>query len=238
MLFFYKNNMNIQSYYTKGEQPLLLQGLTGTLEAILQCPENPRLDYLAILGHPHSLYGGTMHNKVVTTLSRAFQDINIPSVRFNFRGVGQSQGVYDAGIGESEDMLSLMKQFQQDTPNLHFCLAGFSFGSYVAYRAAAQATEMVQSLISIAPAVQHYDFSEFNVFKHHAIRHWGIIQGEADDTALPEAVYAWYAQLNPKPTLIKMPETGHFFHSRLGELKNHLLTLMKESNLVFKSYTM
>lgn len=211
--------MNIQSHYKKGEQPLMLAGNDGALEAVLLCPEIVNLHYLAILGHPHSLYGGTMQNKVVTTMARAFQDLGIPSLRFNFRGVGQSQGVYDAGMGESEDILSLMQQFQKNTPDLRFFLAGFSFGSYVTYRAAAKATENIHGLISVAPAVQHYDFTEFQQLTFP----WTIIQGEEDDTALPEAVYEWHAQLNPQPKLIKMPETGHFFHSRLGELKENLL---------------
>lgn len=211
--------MNIQSYFRRGETPLLLNGVVGTLETILQCPAEPRLDYLAILGHPHPLYGGTMQNKVVTTLARAFQDLGIPSLRVNFRGVGQSQGAYDAGLGESEDFLHLIQQFQQDTPNLRFCLAGFSFGSYVIYRTAAQISDKVECLVSVAPAVQHYDFTEFK----NLTMPWLVIQGEEDDTALPEAVYEWHSHLKPQPTLIKMPGTGHFFHSRLGELKDHLV---------------
>ncbi len=210
--------MNIQSLYRKGEQSLFLEGLTGKLEAILQCPSESRFDYLAILGHPHSLYGGTMQNKVVTTLARTFQDLGIPSLRFNFRGVGQSEGAYDAGIGESDDMIFIMKELLKDTPNLRFCLAGFSFGSYVTFRAAAKSTDHVQCLASIAPAVQHYDFTEFAGFSLP----WVVVQGEEDEIALPEAVYQWHAELKPQPLLIKMPDTTHFFHSRLGDLKDHL----------------
>ena len=214
--------MNIQSLYKQGEQTLLLNGEVGSLEAILQCPKVSNLKYLALLGHPHSLYGGTMQNKVVTTLARAFQTLGIPSLRFNFRGVEQSQGVYDAGIGESEDMLRLMKTFQEAKPDLKFILAGFSFGSYVTFRAAALAKESIQGLISVAPAVQHYSFEEFEGLSFP----WVVIQGEEDDTALPEAVYEWHAKLKPSPQLIKMPETGHFFHSRLGDLTTHLLEVI------------
>ncbi len=206
------------------EQFLTLNGTDGTLEGIFQSSKNPNPNYLAILGHPHSLYGGTMQNKVVTTLARAFQDLDISSVRFNFRGVGKSQGVYDAGIGESEDMLAIINHYQNENPNVRFFIAGFSFGSYVAYRAAAQTKkEDILGLISVAPAVQHYDFTEFKNLTFP----WTIIQGEEDDTALPEAVYEWHDQLEPKPQLIKMPETGHFFHSRLGELKEHLTTVIQ-----------
>lgn len=214
--------MNIQSLYRKGEQSLFLDGLAGKLEAILQCPAESNLNYLAILGHPHSLYGGTMQNKVVTTLARTFQDLNIPSLRFNFRGVGQSNGAYDAGIGESEDMLFLIKEFLKDTPHLRFCLAGFSFGSYVTFRTAAKNSEHVQCLVSIAPAVQHYDYTEFGTLSLP----WVIVHGEEDEIASPQAVYDWHAELSPQPKLIRMPHTTHFFHSRLGDLKDHLTEIL------------
>jgi len=215
--------MNIQSYFKKGETSLMLQGLTGQLEAILQCPEVIKnQNTLAILGHPHSLYGGTMQNKVVTTLARTFQDKGIPSLRMNFRGVGLSQGVYDGGVGESDDLLFLIQEFRKQSPDLQLYLAGFSFGSYVIYRTAVQVPTITKMLISIAPAVQHYDFTEFS----QPDCPWIIIQGEDDDTAIPSAVYEWHSHLNPQPTLIKMPNTGHFFHSRLGELKDHLLNVL------------
>jgi uncharacterized protein len=215
------------------EQQLTLNGLSGTLEAILQSPKNPNQNILAVLGHPHSLYGGTMQNKVVTTLARAFQDCGISSLRFNFRGVGQSQGVYDHGIGESDDMLTVMKHFQKDNAKLQFYLAGFSFGSYVAYRTAALYQEYsseinlpeLKGLISVAPAVDHYDFTEYKYLTFP----WSIIQGEEDDTALPKSVYSWHEKLEPQPKLIKMPDTGHFFHSRLGELKEHLIHIIQYS---------
>lgn len=216
--------MNIFTYcFQNGEHTVTFQGTSGSLEGIVQCPKNLNPDYaniVAVLGHPHSLYGGTMGNKVVTTLARAFQELGIPSIRFNFRGVGQSQGVYDGGVGESEDILSLIQQCLKKTPDARFILAGFSFGSFVTYRAAAHSGKEVVALISIAPAVQHYDFT---AFKHDNLP-WLIIQGEEDDTALPEAVYAWHETLDPQPMLIKMPETGHFFHGRLGILQSHLIT--------------
>lgn len=217
--------MNIQSHYQPGQHSLILDGCVGTLEAVLQSPKDPSPTHLAILGHPHPLYGGTMNNKVVTTLAMAFQEAGIPSLRFNFRGVKQSQGVYDAGIGESQDVLFLMDSFKKENPELKFYLAGFSFGSYVTYRAAAKSNKdkknCVCQLISIAPAVQHCDFTEFPPITIP----WTVIQGENDDVASPEAVYSWIDTLDPKPQLIKVPDTEHFFHGRLGILKDHLLSI-------------
>lgn len=84
-----------------GEHPLLIEGDAGTIEMILTVPDEAKKDTLALLGHPHSLQGGTMNNKVITTLARIFKELSIPCIRFNFRGVGQSAGHYDAGIGQA-----------------------------------------------------------------------------------------------------------------------------------------
>ena len=132
-----------------GEHSLLLNGSEGLIEAVLTVPENINSSFVAFLGHPHSLQGGTMNNKVVTTMARVFKEAGIPSLRFNFRGVGQSAGVYDDGIGESEDMLELVRVWQTEQPDLKLICAGFSFGSYVAYRTAAQSDASI--LITIAP---------------------------------------------------------------------------------------
>lgn len=108
-----------------GEHALFLQGVIGKLETVLTVPEQNYSAFIAFLGHPHSLQGGTMNNKVVTTLARAFKELGIPSLRFNFRGVGQSEGVYDSGIGESEDMLVLVRELQKEQPEKKLIFAGF-----------------------------------------------------------------------------------------------------------------
>jgi len=212
--------ITLHQYLTApGEHTLFLQGKGGALEAVLSSPANLRLNYLAILGHPHPLYGGTMQNKVVTTLVRTFNELGIPSLRFNFRGVGRSEGAYSGGSGESEDMFEVLKQLGESNASLRFCLAGFSFGSYVTFMTAAKAKQAVSLLVSVAPPVGHFNFDERDRFTGP----WIIVQGEEDEVVPPQAVYEWYEALEPKPVLIKMPETTHFFHSRLGDLKEHLL---------------
>ncbi|MDR3442852.1 MAG: alpha/beta hydrolase [Legionella sp.] len=197
-----------------GEHSLSLQGLAGPLEAVLTVPERIQSFYVAFLGHPHSLQGGTMNNKVVTTMARTFKDLGIPSLRFNFRGVGQSAGVYDDGVGESDDMLSLVHEWQKEQPETKFIFAGFSFGSYVAYRTAAQCTH--SALITVAPPVHHYDYKTFNPAPHP----WLILQGDADEVVPSELVFDFAAK--EQLSVIEFAETGHFFHGKLIALKAKL----------------
>jgi alpha/beta superfamily hydrolase len=228
-----------------GEHKLLLQGLVGQIEAILTVPDKIKHKAFAFLGHPHSLQGGTMNNKVVTTIARAFKEIGIPSLRFNFRGVGLSAGTYSQGIGESEDMLCLVKQWQkeekggdleQEVQSINddepvsndannssvksLIFAGFSFGSYVAYRTASQCDQSM--LITIAPAVHHYDYQEFHPVPHP----WLIIQGDADEVVPCSSVVDFAKQHSPCLPLIEFFGTGHFFHGKLLQLKAELMNYM------------
>jgi alpha/beta superfamily hydrolase len=201
---------------TPGEHAFHFQGKTGKLEAILTVPEVLSENYLAILGHPHSLYGGTMQNKVITTMARAFKDLGLLSVRFNFRGVGISEGTYDEGIGESEDMLLLAQQWLAEMPNTLLIFAGFSFGSYVTYRAAAQLKNVL--LISVAPAVHHYNYNEFNPRPHP----WVILQGDSDEVVPAHLVWEFAEQQTPPLPMIRFPETSHFFHGKLLDLRTEI----------------
>lgn len=208
--------MFVEKLNIPGEHPFQFQGKTGKLEGITTVPETLSENYLAILGHPHSLYGGTMQNKVVTTMARAFKDRGILSIRFNFRGVGASEGAYDAGIGESEDMLILAHQWLGEMPNTLLLFAGFSFGSYVCYRAAAQLENAL--LVSVAPAVHHYNYNEFKP----APRPWVILQGDTDEVVPAHQVWEFAEQQNPPLPLIRFPETTHFFHGKLLDLKTEI----------------
>jgi len=200
-----------------GENPLLLQGELGKLEAVLTVPERKNTTLVAFLGHPHSLQGGTMNNKVVTTLARVFKESGIPSLRFNFRGVGQSEAAYDAGIGESDDMLALVRQWRRELPAAKLIFAGFSFGSYVAYRAAAQCDSSL--LITIAPPVHHYDYQEFNP----APNPWLIVQGDDDEVVPAARVFDFALHAKPELPILRFADTGHFFHGKLIELKIKLM---------------
>ncbi|KTC92496.1 alpha/beta hydrolase [Fluoribacter dumoffii] len=200
-----------------GEHPLLLQGAVGRLEAVLTVPEQNHSAFIAFLGHPHSLQGGSMSNKVVTTLARVFRELGIPSLRFNFRGVGHSEGSYDAGLGESEDMLVLVREWQKEQPEKKLIFAGFSFGSYVAYRAAAQSDAHL--LITVAPAVNHYNYSEFVPPPHP----WLIVQGDEDEVVPSNQVFEFATQAVPEIPVLPFANTGHFFHGKLIELKAKLI---------------
>ena len=198
-----------------GEHRFVFQGQVGSLEAICVVPLERKQPYIAILGHPHSLQGGSMSNKVVTTLARACVEVGILSIRFNFRGVGESEGEYDAGVGESEDMLLLMKQLQLELPETQFILAGFSFGSYVVYRAALKMAPKL--LLTIAPPVHHYDYT-LSTEAHP----WVIFQGDADEVVPPTEVLEFAEHHVPPLEVIRFPDTGHFFHGKLLILREKL----------------
>ena len=208
-----------------GEHVFLYPGNVGALEITLTVPEQGDTRFMAILGHPHSLQGGAMNNKVVTTLARTFKELAIPSLRFNFRGVGRTDGVYDAGLGESEDMLLLANKILQEQPSIRLLFAGFSFGSYVAYRAAAQCQHDL--LVSIAPPVHHYDFTEFEINSSP----WIIALGEDDELVALNEVLHFIAQSSADISLLQFADTTHFFHGKLIELKTRLLEVIRQKEI-------
>jgi alpha/beta superfamily hydrolase len=193
---------------------LTLQGPAGNLEVATNVPDpaDARAG-VAVICHPHPLQGGTMHNKVVTTLERSLRELGLATVVFNFRGTGASQGAFDDGVGETEDLIAVATWAQHARPRDALWLAGFSFGSYVAARAASQLP--VRQMISVAPPVGRWDFSHLA----SPLCPWLIVQGEADEIVDPQAVFAWVAAQPEPPTLVRMPETTHFFHRRLMDLR-------------------
>jgi uncharacterized protein len=197
-------------------QSITLAAPAGALEALTLCPAHGEAVATAVILHPHPLHGGTMQNKVVHTLARAFAELGVASVRFNFRGVGASAGRFAHGEGETEDALAVMEWVRRQRPGLPIWLAGFSFGAYVALRAAAPA--QVSGLITVAPAVHLYDFSKL-ILPHCP---WLLIQGEADEVVPVEAVRDWLADSTPSPQTLFLPGAGHFFHGRLNDLKSAL----------------
>jgi len=193
---------------------LILPGPTGLLEAAANVPEPAAARAgVAVICHPHPLQGGTMHNKVVTTLERSLRELGLATVVFNFRGTGASQGRFDEGVGETDDLLAVANWAQHVRPRDALWLAGFSFGAYVAARAAPQLP--VRQMISIAPPVGRWDFTPLA----SPLCPWLVVQGEADEIVDPQRVYAWVAAQAEPPTLVRMPETSHFFHRRLLDLR-------------------
>ncbi|MBB3800979.1 hypothetical protein FHR47_001213 [Xanthomonas arboricola] len=166
----------------------------------------------AIVCHPLSTEGGSMHNKVVTIAARALRELGITVVRFNFRSVGTSAGVFDHGDGEQEDLRAVAEWVRAQRPDHTLWLAGFSFGAYVSLRAAGALAP--QALISIAPPAGRWDFSDMQ-----PPAQWLVIQGDADEIVDPQAVYDWLDTLEQQPELVRMPDTSHFFHRKLIDLR-------------------
>jgi alpha/beta superfamily hydrolase len=198
----------------------LIQGAAGNIELATTSPVPDDSEKVAIICHPHPLQGGTMENKVVTTLVRTFHDMGVRTVRFNFRGVGQSEGQHDEGIGETHDLLTVFEWVKSNCPGFEIYLAGFSFGSYIAHRAATatRIKENISLLISIAPPVQYPGFHQLPAPEMP----WLIVQGEDDEIVDARAVFEWASEFDPVPEIIRFPGTGHFFHGKLVELKNTL----------------
>ena len=204
----------VPDVFPEAPTELHLAGPAGRIEAQvdLPAPEQARAG-TAIVCHPHPLHGGSMHNKVVVMIERSLRELGLRTVRFNFRGVGASQGEYDEGRGETLDLLAVAEWVRAVRPGDALWLAGFSFGSYVALLAARHLP--VKQMISVAPPVGRWDFSA-------AITPpcpWLVVQGEDDDVVEPQAVFDWIDAMADKPTLVRMPETGHFFHRRLMDLR-------------------
>jgi alpha/beta superfamily hydrolase len=199
---------------------LTIHGQAGALEAIVEETAVAGSSY-AIVCHPHPLFGGTMDNKVVTTVARALHETGMPTVRFNFRGVGGSAGAYDQGLGETADADAVAAWGALRWPGRDFVVAGFSFGAYVALRLAQQ--RVPRHLITVAPALELFDASGMAVPRCP----WLVVQGDADEVVDPAAVINWVNSLDPKPRLVVLPGVGHFFHGRLRELRDAVVDAIR-----------
>ncbi len=179
----------------------------GKMETVIDDPGESRRGLL-LIAHPHPLQGGSMENKVVHTIARVATDRGHVAVRPNFRGVGMSEGVYDHGIGETEDLLAIIEFLSKNYPGLPWRLAGFSFGAYVQHRVAQRIR--TDCVILVAPAVNLYDFDA-------PVPGTRIIHGDLDEVVpYPEAL-AW-ASLHNVPLRV-VAGSEHFFHGKLAELK-------------------
>ena len=187
-------------------------GPAGSLECALDAP-TAASGGLAVVCHPHPLHGGTMDNKVVQTMARAFVQMGWRAVRFNFRGVGGSAGHYDEGRGEAADMLALIQQVAPDGP---LALAGFSFGAFVTSHVA-QALSPARSLdklVLVGTAASRFEVAPVAPDLHERTL---VIHGEQDDTVPLGSVMDW-ARPQCLPVLV-MPGVEHFFHGQLPLLK-------------------
>ncbi|MGD2139711.1 MAG: alpha/beta fold hydrolase [Burkholderiales bacterium] len=191
----------------RSNQKVHIDGPAGTLELIVTDPGEDRRGY-AVIAHPHPLHGGTMENKVVQTLAKSFHALGYAAVRFNFRGVGDSDGVFDDGRGELDDLLAVEHYAQERFGSVEKVLAGFSFGSFVAAVAAARIAP--RHLVLIAPAVGRFPIAEVP-------EDTLVVHGEEDDLVLFTDVLDW-ARPQKLPVVV-FPGAGHFFHGALIELQ-------------------
>ena len=193
----------------------------GVLEGVWHlpdvCPEPGRRETpraIAVVAHPLPTMGGTMDNKVVTTLAKAFAELGFVTLRFNFRGVGASTGVFDSGNGEVEDVLAMVRYAQQEQGDLPLVLAGFSFGGFVQARVAKHLHPQPHQLVLIAPAAGRYDVPPV---PHNTL----VVHGEQDEVIPLTDLMDW-ARPQHLPIVV-LPEAGHFFHGRLSQLKQVVL---------------
>lgn len=219
--------------------PLSIDGPAGPLEALLELPAQqgrgqgtgtgagtggapspPRA--FGVVCHPHPLFGGTMTNKVVHTVARAFTAQGAATLRFNFRGTGGSAGSYDAGRGETADLLAVVAWGRAQYPDLPLWLGGFSFGSFVALNG--QAAAGAARLVTVAPPLRRWDFSAIEPPSGP----WLVIQGDQDELVDHREVQRWIESLPVPPQLALLPGAEHFFHGRLHEIKDLVALFVAE----------
>jgi alpha/beta superfamily hydrolase len=195
---------------------LSMSGPAGLIELAIDRPETAPIG-TAVIAHPHPLHGGTLTNKVVQTLARACVLAGWTAVRFNFRGVGASEGVYDEGRGELEDLLAVVGARAGEGP---LCLAGFSFGAFVTSQAAARlhTSRDIQRLMLIGTAASRFDVAPVPAELHVRTL---VVHGEQDDTVPLSSVMDW-ARPQVLPVMV-VPGGGHFFHGQLPMLRELVL---------------
>jgi alpha/beta superfamily hydrolase len=185
---------------------VVVSGPAGGLEVVLNVPPSPR--GLALIAHPHPQQGGTLDNKVVQTLAKTFFALDYAAVRFNFRGVGASEGTFDEGNGETDDALAALAQARARFGGVPVALAGFSFGAFVQTRVAQRVD--AERLVLIAPAIKRF---AVQTVAADTI----VVHGEQDDVVPLGDVLDW-ARPQQLPVVV-FPGCGHFFHGRLPQLQ-------------------
>lgn len=211
-----------------------LVGPAGTLEALLDEPERPEgndrpIKAVVVFAHPHPQFGGTMHTKAVYRGAKGLTRIGCAVLRFNFRGVGRSQGAFDQGEGEKEDFTAALDYMARRYPDTPLWAAGFSFGAWIALEVGA-ADQRVSVLIGIAPPVatsvsgQNYTFENTLASTKPKF----FVQGEADDVCPIEGMWAFYGKLHEPKELVVIDAADHLFEGRAEEVGEALEDLLSD----------
>lgn len=199
------------------EEKIVIQGPAGVLEARHQPAQQQRLGLL--MCHPHPLFHGTMDNKVVTTVTRTAAGLGLPTLRFNFRGVGSSDGTHDHGVGEQDDVLAALNYCYETLGWQAVILAGFSFGAGMACLASCRQPQGIAALLLLAPAVHHFDAPNQLPYEFETY----VYMGDDDEVVPFDEVESWAGLVVPTPHFQVFEQGGHFFHGRLTDLKASLI---------------
>jgi uncharacterized protein len=194
-------------------EQVVIAGPAGQLEALAETPRDSEVQAAAVICHPHPLHGGTMQNKVAHTLARAFLAQRFLALRFNFRGVGKSEGRFDEGRGERQDALAAVEEAKRRLPGAPVWLAGFSFGAAIAAGVARESR--AAGLVTVAPAISRLAAVDVP----EPACPWLVIQGDRDELVNVDETIEWLNGLQPGPELQVFDGAEHFFHGRLVELR-------------------
>ena len=195
----------------------------GSLEGILKPEdEGSQPTYVGLVCHPHPLHGGTMHNKVVFQVAKALQEQNIPALRFNFRGVGHSSGMYDEGRGEMDDARFALEFLSRRYPGIPAIMAGFSFGSWVGLRVGA-ADDRVQALIALGTPARMFDDNSLQDCHKPKL----FIHGTKDEQTPYELTRAWFETIPAPKKLATIEGANHFFQDRLTEVQGLVVDFVR-----------
>ena len=202
------------------EERLMIQGPAGQLEAMYLAIGQAR--GVALICHPNPQQGGTMLNKVVSTLQRTARDQGLATLRFNYRGTGNSEGEHDMNSGEVDDAEAALVWLRERHPGLPVYLFGFSFGGFVAASLSGRLELQGEPAVQICLAAP----AAMRIVAPHWLSGQGrltVIQPEQDEVIDPQLVYDWAAQLQRPHQLVRVADSGHFFHGKLVELKEAVL---------------
>ena len=215
-----------------GNKPVLSEGLScsaksftvsgpcGGLEVLVSCPEELQHEQVVVISHPHPLHGGTMQNKVVHYIAKTVNQMGLRAVRYNFRGVGASEGDYAEGTGEVDDLVAIVDWVRSQVSGCTIWLAGFSFGGYISLCAADRVG--AARLITVAPAISFLREKNINAPDCP----WLLIQGLQDEVVPASSVIEWCDSLSSPPEIITIKKAGHFFHGQLNVLRDTLMRYM------------
>ena len=191
---------------------LFLTGAAGRLEALWKEGQG-NATRVAIVSHPHPLFGGTMHNKVVYRIARAFQDSGFATLRYNFRGAGRSEGAHDEGRGEQDDLRAAIQYISEKYPQAELWLAGFSFGAAMTVRVGGS-LEKARALVLAGLPVSKYRFEPFTSCAKPLL----VVQGALDEFGNASAIEDYFARLEEPKTLRIVENADHFFEGKLDDL--------------------